>query len=311
MFDHILGNDQVKAYLSKALRNHTLPHAIILSGPSGVGKSLYAKTLAAALLQTTKHKIEAEIHPDFHSLRPESKSGLHSIDSLRTLIDEVHSAPFESSGKVFLIYEAERMQTASANALLKTLEEPNPDTTLILLTEHPNEMIPTIRSRCVFLKVTSIPEKDIAHFLKVNGYEEKWAKMAQGSIGKALELSSKPCLEKPLFSLLAERPIYPKLLIALEKMEVAIEDEDPVKKNQNAEHLFTAFLMWHRDQYARRLGLSTEHLFTNEAEVVSFPLPKMEIILKRVEEARLSYQRNIKFSTCLERLFSIYTNPRK
>lgn len=305
MFDQILGNKEIKSYLSKVILNHTLPHAILFSGPSGIGKSLFAKALAACLLQTTKHKIDAELHPDFHSLRPESKSGLHSIDSLRALIDEVHSAPFESSGKVFLIYDAERMQTASANALLKTLEEPNPDTTLILLTEHPNEVIPTIRSRCGFLAFKSISEDEIASFLKEKGHEEKWAKMAQGSIGKALELATKPSLEKELITVLAERPLYSKLLLAIEKIEASIEDEDPVKKNQNAEYLFTAFLMWHRDQHALRLGIDAKHLFMFDVEPVAFPLPKMELVIRCVEEARLSFQRNIKFSTCLESLFSI------
>lgn len=303
MFDHILGNERVKAYFAKALRNNTLPHAILLSGLSGVGKSLFAKTLAAILLKTSNHKIEEETHPDFHSLKPEGKTGLHTIETLRTLIDEVHSAPFEASGKVFVIYDAERMQTASANALLKTLEEPNPDTTLILITEHPNEMIPTIRSRCAFLSFQSIPEKEIEAFLKKQGHDAKWAKMAQGSIGKALDLATKPRLEEALFSLLEKSVSYPELLIALEKIEASIEDEDPAQKNRNAENLFTAFLLWHRDQHARKLGVDLDHLFIPNRECVSSPLPLLNSVIKRVDEARLSYQRNIKISSCLEWLF--------
>ncbi len=302
MFDKIIGNEQVKTYLSKAVQNNTLPHALLFSGPFGVGKSLFAKRLAAALLQTTEQRIETETHPDFHILRPESKSGLHSIDTLRQLIDKVQSAPFESSGKVFVIFDAERMQTAPANALLKTLEEPTPDTTLILLTDRVSEILPTIRSRCSIFKFNPIAEGEIAAFLKTKGHKEELAKIAQGSIGKALELAQMPNPEKTLFSLLRERPIYPKLHLGLEKIEAAIEDEDPVKKNRNAEYIFTAFLMWHRDQHARRL--SCDSLFFPQEEAVLFPLPKMEIVLKCVEEARGCYQRNIKFSTCLESLFT-------
>ncbi len=302
MFDHILGNERVKAYFAKAIRNNTLPHAILLSGPSGIGKSLFAKELAAILLKTVNPKIET--HPDFHSFKPEGKTGLHTIETLRALIDEVHSASFEKSGKVFLIYDADRMQTASANALLKTLEEPNPDTTLILITEHPSEMIPTIRSRCVFLNFQSIPEKEIEEFLKTQGHDVKWAKMAQGSIGKALELATKPPLEEALFSLLETPPLYPKLLLALEKIEASVEDEDPVKKNRNVEHLFSAFLLWHRDQHARKLGVPSHHLFIPNRECASYSLPPLNTVIKRVDEARLSYQRNIKFSSCLEWLFA-------
>lgn len=302
MFDHLLGNEPIKAYLQKAILNNHLPHALLFAGPSGVGKSLFAKQLATTLLQTTGHRVETENHPDFHPIRAESKSGLHSIDTLRSLIDEVHSTPFENSGKVFLIYDAERMQTASANALLKTLEEPNPDTTLILLTEHPSEILGTIRSRCVILTFKPIPEEAVALFLQSKGHPVHLAKMAHGSLGKALDIATKPPLEKSLFPLLAQRPSYPKLLQQLEKIEALIEDEDPVKKNQNAEHLFTACLLWLRDQHARREGLKMGSLFFPEEETVAFPLPTLQSMLKKVEEARTCYQRNIKFSVCLERI---------
>lgn len=301
MFEKIIGNEQVKVFLSKAIQSNTLPHAMLFSGLSGVGKSLFAQRLAASLLQTTESKIEAEIHPDFHALKPESKSGLHSIDTLRKLIDEVHNAPFESSGKVFVIYDAERMQTAPANALLKTLEEPTFDTTLILLTERLHEILPTIRSRCSLVKFNPIAEGEIAAFLKTKGHKEELAKIAQGSIGKALELALRSNPEKLLFSLLREKPIYPKLLLEIEKIEASIEDEDPVKKNRNAEYIFTAFLMWHRDQHARKI--SFDSLFFPDEEAVSFPLPKMDAVIQCVEEALGCYQRNIKFSTCLESMF--------
>lgn len=302
IFDSLLGNEPIKAYLRKAVKENHLPHALLFKGPAGVGKSLFAQHLAAELLQSTFHRIDTENHPDFHPIRADSKSGLHSIDTLRHMIDEVHSTPFENRGKVFLIYDAERMQTASANALLKTLEEPNPDTTLILLTEHPSDILGTIRSRCVALSFQPIPEEEIALFLRSKGHPEHFAKRSHGSLGKALDLSTKPPLEKTLFPLLAQKPSYPKLLQMLEKIEALIEEEDPVKKNQNAEQLFSACLLWVRDQHARREGLGRDALFFPEEEEVAFPLPTMQSILRKVEEARTCYQRNIKFSVCLERI---------
>ncbi len=303
LFEHLLGNEPIKAYLRKAIESQRLPHALLFAGPSGVGKSLFAKQLSSQLLQTTYHRIDTENHPDFHPIRAESKSGLHSIDTLRCLIDEVHSAPFEAFGKVFLIYDAERMQTASANAILKTLEEPNPDTTLILLTEHANEILPTIRSRCVYLPFKPIPEEEISTFLKSKGHPEHFVKRSHGSLGRALELMGKPGLEQSLFPLLSQKQSYPKLLLQLEKIEALIEDEDPVKKNQNGEYLLTALLMWYRDQHARRVGVAPQALFFPE-EGVSSSLPTMERVFKTVEEARLSLQRNIKFSVCMENVIN-------
>src|SRR5690606_7608367 len=75
MFDHIVGNEPIKGYFLKALRSNLLPSAILISGQAGLGKSLFAQSLASALLKTDK----LESHPDFHRFRPESKSGLHSI----------------------------------------------------------------------------------------------------------------------------------------------------------------------------------------------------------------------------------------
>jgi DNA polymerase-3 subunit delta' len=305
MFDHLIGNDPMKAYLSKATRDQKLPHALLFGGPAGVGKSLFAKALSACLLRSDLKRIETENHPDFHPIRPEGKSGLHSMDTLRKLIDEVHTAPFESSGKVFIIYDAERMQTASANALLKTLEEPNPDTTLILLAEHVNEILPTIRSRCVDLFFKPISEDAVAQFLKSKGYSEHFAKLSSGSLGRAIELATQAPLEKPLFSLLSQKILYPKQLLELEKIEASIEDEDPVKKQQKAEYLLSAILMWARDQHARRIGVQSL-CFPNE-EAVSFPLPSLELVIQRVDEARSSFQRNIKFSVCLERVLSLFS----
>jgi DNA polymerase III subunit delta' len=296
MFDHIVGNEPIKAYFLKALISNLLPSAILISGQAGLGKSLFARSLASALLKTD----QLDNHPDFHVFKPESKSGLYTIESLRTLIDEVHSSSYQTSGKVFIIYDAERMQVASANSILKTLEEPNPDTTLILISEDPNAILPTIRSRCALLTLKPIPEEFIASFLKSKGYDAKWAKLSFGSIGRAIDLATKPSIEQPLFDLLANRPIYPKLLQAIEKIESSIEDEDPVIKNQNAERLFTAFLIWHRDQHACRLGRDP---YFPENKPVDFPVESLEKVIALVDQARISYQRNIRLSVCLEQLF--------
>jgi DNA polymerase III gamma/tau subunit len=306
MFAHLLGNQKIQSYLSQGLAKNTLPHALLFSGISGVGKALFARALAASLLNVDPSKLEN--HPDFHWFKPESKSGLHTIDSLRVLIDEVHNGSFDRQGKVFVIDEADRMQTASANALLKTIEEPNPDTTLILISQRKNDVLPTIRSRCSCLAFMPLADEEVGTFLKSRNRSEKWAKFAQGSLEKALALSEKQPIEKELLELLGSRPIYPKLLIALEKLEAIIEDEDPVKQHQNGEFLFSAFLMWHRDQEARSLGLSSSHLFFPDEPKVSFPLPPIERVIKRLEEVRISYQRNIKISTCLESLFDLFRN---
>jgi DNA polymerase III delta prime subunit len=274
MFGTILGNEPIKSYLTQALSKGTLPHALLFSGPEGSGKSSFAKELSCHLLGAEQARIEKENHPDFHVLRPEGKSGLHSIETLRHLIDESHIAPFEAASKVFLIREAHRMQPAAGNALLKTLEEPLPNTLLILLTSALQEILPTIASRCSILRFQPV--------------------------SKALGLGQ----EKELFAILASRVSYPELALKLSALEEALEDEDPVKKNLNVERIFSLILMWHRDRVASTSGAP---LFFPDAPEAKGPLPDLEATLRAVEEARLAVSRNMRLSTCLERILTSRT----
>lgn len=306
MFEQILGNDPIKHYLSKAIQNGRLPHALLFAGPDGIGKSLFAKALAQHLLQEKHNRIEQESHPDLHILRPEGKSGNHSIETLRILIDQVHEAPFEAPGKVFVVSDAERMQPAAANALLKTLEEPNADTTLILLSASPKDLLPTILSRCIQLSFQPLSESNLISILSTKQVPERFAKLAHGSAGRAMQLAKGPDLEGPLLALLVSLPFYPDLLKALEAIEESIESENPVERNQNAERLFTALLMWRRDQEAIRLKRPLETLFFPEFRAASGPLPSYASFEKAVDEARLAFHRNMKFALVLEKFFTIF-----
>jgi len=303
MFESILGNEPIKAYLRKAVHGGILPHALLFAGTDGVGKSLFAKRLAAHLLGDSA-RVQTENHPDFHVLRPDRKSALHSIESLRRLIDEVHAAPFEAQAKVFLIHDAHRMQPAAASALLKTLEEPTPGTVLILLTGALQEILPTIASRCCTLRFHPLSEGEIASLLREKGMLESLAKRAGGSAGAAFGFAARSSLEESLFALLSERRNYPQLALALEKIEKEVEDEDPMRQAQAVEHLFSVILMWHRDQAARLFGVS---LFFPEAPRAKGPLPDFVRVEKAVDEAYLAFSRNIRLAICLEKVFSAFS----
>lgn len=301
-FDHVLGHSSIKMYLEQALSQNTLPHTLLFAGPHGIGKSQIAKSLAQRLLNTEAHRIET--HPDFHPIRPEGKTGLHPIETLRSMIDEVYTMPFEASHKVFVIYDAERMQTASANALLKTLEEPPIDTTLILLTAHASELLPTIRSRCVELHFQPLATEEIAQFLRMRGLSEKVAKRSHGSCEEALALQELDAIHQVLFPMLQVKMAYPDRCLQLERLETLLEDEDPLKKRRKIEHVLTSIWMWHRDQEAQKQKASPELLFFPEEPMVLFSLPSLEKVASLIEEARMALDRNIKLSVCLESCFT-------
>jgi DNA polymerase-3 subunit delta' len=295
MFESIFGNDTIKAYLERALLEKRLPQTLLFSGPEGVGKSLFAKEIAAYLLQSLNS-------PDLHILKPEGKSGLYAIDTLREMIEKEHAAAYQSSGKVFILEDVERMQPAAANALLKTLEEPTPDTTFILLCSSTQEILLTILSRCTILHFHPIAEELIVAFLNKKQLPTHFAKKGQGSIGKALELAERPDLEeqrKILFRLLAQKPSYPEMALQLDKIENLLkEEENPLFLHRRVEYLFSYILMWHRDQHARALGVEERLLFFPEEPACSpIPLTKAE---KAIEKARFAYMRNMKLSLCLK-----------
>ena|SRR5579872_663018 len=308
MFDSIAGNEPIKSYLKKAIRNNCLPQTLLFAGPDGVGKFLFAKTLAAQLLKSDFQRIEKENHPDLHVVRPEGKSSLFSIDTLREMIDIGHSAPFESIAKVFILENAERMQPAAANAILKTLEEPASDTTFILLSSAPQEMLPTILSRCVQLAFQPLSEEMIATLLETKGYSRTFAKLSCGSAGRAIELAGNPQMEKQrklIFDILATQPKYPQLSKHLEILEEQIEEgkeEDPLRSHRLVESLFANVLMWYRDQHLKKIDPGSGCLFFEEESSVDFSLPPLKEVEKKLDEARFAYQRNIKLSVCLSKL---------
>jgi DNA polymerase-3 subunit delta' len=198
-FSHIIGNEEVKKQLDRMVSKRAIGHALLFAGPDGVGKSLFAWALAARIMKEYDpekdhaRKIAIGQHPDVHAYRPEGKLGLHSIQTLRQLSEEVHLPPYEASWKVFIIYDADRMLSYSANALLKTFEEPPPQTLIILLSHSPAALLPTILSRCSTLYFRSLSASLIQDFLKHNDQLndsacDKIVRQAQGSLGCAIKL---------------------------------------------------------------------------------------------------------------------------
>ena len=303
MFESIYGNEPIKAYLSRALDEERLPQTLLFSGPEGIGKSLFAKELACRVLLSTHKRIESDNHPDLHIVHPEGKSGLHAIDTLRTLIDQVYEAPFEARGKVFIIHDAERMQAPSANALLKTLEEPPLDTILILLTSQPQDILPTILSRCIRLHFQPLPQEAIADILAARNLSPHYAVLAHGSASTALLLAGDSSLgemQKILFDLLSQPIFYPDLSDGLEKIETLLEtlkEEDPVAYHRRVDLLFATLLMWVRDQWLRTIGGGRLFL-TDQPARPTIALRNFEPI---VQEARTAFQRNMKLSVCFEK----------
>lgn len=138
----------VRAFTA-ALARGRLAHAILVHGDHPPALVAACEELAARLLNTG----DAVKHPDFFALRPSGKARFIKVDDLREFLHKIQLTASAGPRKVGVVYEADRMQAPTANALLKTLEEPPDGTTLFLLTTRPNDLLPTIRSRCFHLRL--------------------------------------------------------------------------------------------------------------------------------------------------------------
>jgi DNA polymerase-3 subunit delta' len=138
-----------------AIAENRLPHAIIVETENTTDALFYVTSCAKAILKTDC----AENHPDFFTLSPTGKINVIKIEAIRELIDCVQKTPNAGEQKVFVIFEAHRLNKNAANALLKTLEEPPVDTTLFLTTHSRNVLLPMIISRCL---LHHLPENPVA-----------------------------------------------------------------------------------------------------------------------------------------------------
>ena len=144
-----------------------IPHAIMIIGPIGVGKRIFANWLSQRYLCDSEftfqlsYPIDYKYHPDQHWIKiPEDKKNI-GIDQIRSLIDNLYLTSHGGVGKVAIIDAANKMTQNASNSLLKTLEEPPEDTLLILIADRVRNIPPTIFSRCQKIMIP-IPQKKLA-----------------------------------------------------------------------------------------------------------------------------------------------------
>lgn len=201
----IVGNVPVVARLERALRAGNLPHALLLSGPEGVGKTTIAVRIAAEVLDVGSWPGGLAAHPD-HWLE-DSDTERIGIDRVRagggspeggpSLQDFLALRAYAGGGRVAVIGRADRLTEPAADCVLKTLEEPPPGTTIALCAAHPERLPATIISRCQTLALAPVPAQEIAAWLgRVHGVEPTTAHtaahLAGGRPGRALALATAP-----------------------------------------------------------------------------------------------------------------------
>lgn len=213
-FQDFLPQGNEIASLRRQAAEGGMVHALLIVGDAGMGKRTLALLLAQALLCRAEAgekpcgKCNSCImtarreHPDLILLEkgvslsgsaPQSKTQI-PVSEIREMIRLCSSYAFEGGNRVVLIFQAEDMNAAAQNALLKILEEPPAHTYFILTSAHPDQLLPTVISRCRSLKMKPWSEAYMVSALKREGVEEtkatEAARAAHGAVGTALTLAS-------------------------------------------------------------------------------------------------------------------------
>lgn len=255
MFGKIIGNESVKDVLRRHLATDRVPNALLFAGTDGVGKRLFALELAKAFLCRNKtnnescgecsacvrteqfefpkaddkdahKKVIFSNHADVGTVIAYNRNIL--VDAIRDLEREAYFRPYEGNVRFFLIDDADKMNDAASNALLKTLEEPASTSHIILITSRPDTLLPTIRSRCQTVRFAPVETEKIEQFLigerKLSLADAKLnARLAFGSVSRALSIE----LEK----------LRDQREMLLHVLQDAIENHDRIGLLQAAEKL--------------------------------------------------------------------------
>ncbi|WP_137151930.1 AAA family ATPase [Devosia sp. FKR38] len=175
---HAYGHDAARTAITAQITGHRLPGAILLHGPQGIGKATFAFELAAAILTATgdedAHRVHQQVaalsHPNVFLLRRRLKDakGYYTVirvEDVRDLRDSLHHTRGRAGHRVAIIDSIDDCNPSAANALLKTLEEPPADTTFLLVSHRPGQLLPTIKSRCHNLALRPIADSAVRDIL--------------------------------------------------------------------------------------------------------------------------------------------------
>jgi DNA polymerase-3 subunit delta' len=209
----VVGHRRQTRLLAHAIARGTLPPALLLVGPDGVGKFSLSRAVAASLNCLAPRKdvdglaidacgtcrscdrIARGVHVDLFTLAPDDKASI-KIDVVRDVLGRTGFKPFEGQRRVVIIREADALEPQAQNALLKSLEEPPPGTIFILTTSVASALLPTVLSRCMRLRFGRLTARDIETILTTRDEElsaadaREVAALANGSVGQALALGS-------------------------------------------------------------------------------------------------------------------------
>lgn len=319
-FKDVVGHGDIIEYIQNAVKMDKVSHAYILNGPKGSGKkmlaNLFAKTLQCECGEAEPcgkckscRQADGENQPDIIRVRHEKPNTI-SVDDIREQINnDILIKPYSSKYKVYIIPNADKLTVQAQNALLKTIEEPPAYAVIFLLTENAEVLLPTIRSRCVMLKLRNIKDKLIKKYLmeelQIPDYKaDICTAFAQGSMGRAIMLAT-----SEHFNEIKEEAI--QLLKYINEMEM-YEIVGAIKNISNYKLEITDYLdilmIWYRDILFYKATKDVDGIvFGEQLKYIKERASKssyegLEKIIESIEKAKVRLRANVNFDLVMELL---------
>jgi DNA polymerase-3 subunit delta' len=203
-------------------------HAYLFQGPAGTGKRDAARRFAAALLsegvadpENARARVMSGAHTDLTWVAPSGAHEMRRADVDEAVVSAASRTPFEASKRVFVIEHADAMNDEAANTLLKTLEEPPSYVVLVLLTNRPGQVLPTIASRCQPVRFDPLSADEIAGRLAGEGVDPSrahaCARLSLGDAERAAELAATPALRTAAEGFAVNFAWPPLMTVAVER----------------------------------------------------------------------------------------------
>jgi DNA polymerase-3 subunit delta' len=303
------GHEGVARRLEHQLQAGSIPHAQLFVGPRGVGKRLFARVFARALLDPEGRGGIA----DLIELAPEGRLGLYPAALLEEVRQQAQMTALSGTWKVYLLDDVERMSVAAANSLLKILEEPPQGTLFLLISGRPQALLPTIVSRCHVVAFDPLRDEEVEDLLQQQGTApEKAAQIAKrsyGSMERALRIVQQQ--QDPLIRLILDW--LPRLhQISAAEISTKLMELDPDRSKQETDpyDLRLAFedqcqllIDWARDAQQVALGITDQLCYPQHQQALQQQLHQGLASLHAMEtstyQAQLAMERLVKPSVLL------------
>lgn len=319
-FKDVVGHRDIIQYIKGAIQQNKVSHAYILNGPRGSGKKLLANLFAMTLQCESRQpepcgecrsciQTNNGNQPDIITVKHEKPASI-SVDDVRTQINgDIMIKPYSSQYKIYIVPEADLMTVQAQNAILKTIEEPPEYAVIFLLTENADSLLPTIRSRCVMLKLRNIKDKLVKKYLmeqmQVPDYQaDLCAAFAQGNIGRAIMLA-----KSEHFNEIKENAIQlMKYIDEMELHEIVAAIKEISKYKLEVTDYLDIMTIWYRDVLLYKATKDVGSLvFGDQLKYIKQKASKssyegLETIIESIEKAKVRIKANVNFDLLMEML---------